>query len=75
MPKDAHNKAAEHHKQAAKSHRVAAEHHGRGDHAAGHEHSGKAHATPRWHTTNLERRTERARRLPKSGNYYFPIRA
>jgi hypothetical protein len=39
MPKDTHNKAAEHHENAAKSHRTAAEHHGKGDHAKGHEHS------------------------------------
>ena len=35
MPKDAHNKAAEHHENAAKSHRAAAEHHGKGEHAKG----------------------------------------
>jgi hypothetical protein len=29
MPRDAHNKAAEHHENAAKSHKMAAEHHGR----------------------------------------------
>jgi hypothetical protein len=32
MPKDAHNKAAEHHENAAKSHRAAAEQHGKNDH-------------------------------------------
>ena len=37
MPKDAHNKAAEHHETAAKSHKMAAEHHGRGDHKKGQE--------------------------------------
>ena len=35
MPKDAHDKAAEHHESAAKSHKMAAEHHGKGDHAKG----------------------------------------
>ena len=30
MPKDAHNKAAEHHENAAKSHKVAAEHDSQG---------------------------------------------
>ena len=35
MPRDAHNKAAEHHESAAKSHKMAAEHHGKGDHAKG----------------------------------------
>jgi hypothetical protein len=44
MPKDAHNKAAEHHENAAKSHKTAAEHHGKGDHAKGREESAKAHA-------------------------------
>ena len=39
MPKDAHNKAAEHHENAAKAHRMAAEHHGKGDHASGKKHS------------------------------------
>jgi hypothetical protein len=43
MPKDAHNKAAEHHENAARSHRTAAEHHGKGDHAKGREESSKAH--------------------------------
>jgi hypothetical protein len=43
MPKDAHNKAAEHHDNAAKAHRTAAEHHGKGDHAAGKKHSATAH--------------------------------
>jgi hypothetical protein len=42
MPKDAHNKAAEHHEKAATTHRMAAEHHGKGDHSKGHEHSSKA---------------------------------
>ena len=37
MPKDAHNKAAEHHESAAKSHKMAAEHHGKGEHAKGRE--------------------------------------
>jgi hypothetical protein len=43
MPKDAHNKAAEHHENAAKSHRTAAEHHGKGEHAKGREESTRAH--------------------------------
>jgi hypothetical protein len=43
MPKDAHNKAAEHHDNAARSHRMAAEHHGKGDHVKGREESAKAH--------------------------------
>jgi len=42
MPKDQHNTAADHHEKAAKSHRAAAEHHGKGDHEAGHRHSGEA---------------------------------
>ena len=42
MPRDTHNKAAEHHENAAKSHRTAAEHHGRGEHAKGLEESEKA---------------------------------
>jgi hypothetical protein len=42
MPKDAHNKAAEHHDSAAKSHRMAAEHHGKGHHEKGREESAKA---------------------------------
>ena len=42
MPKDAHNKAAEHHESAAKSHKMAAEHHAKGDHAKGREESAKA---------------------------------
>ena len=37
MPKDAHNKAAEHHESAARSHKTAAEHHGKGDHGKGRE--------------------------------------
>ena len=37
MPKDAHNKAAEHHENAAKSHKMAAEHHGKGEHWKGRE--------------------------------------
>jgi hypothetical protein len=61
MPRDTHNKAAEHHENAAKSHRTAAEHHGRGEHAKGldeserarshsktaHEHSEMAHGKSR----------------------------
>ena len=39
MPKDAHNKAAEHRENAAKSHRMAAEHHGKGEHEKGREHA------------------------------------
>jgi hypothetical protein len=35
MPKDAHNKAAEHHDSAAKSHRLATDQHGKGEHAKG----------------------------------------
>jgi hypothetical protein len=56
MPKDMHQKAAEHHEQAAKTHRAAAEQHGSNDHSsakqqsaqafdkskAAHEHSAKA---------------------------------
>jgi hypothetical protein len=42
MPKDAHNKAAEHHENAAKSHKLAADHHGKGDHTKGREESSKA---------------------------------
>ena len=42
MPKDAHNKAAEHHENAAKSHKMAAEHHGKGDHQKGREESARA---------------------------------
>jgi len=42
MPKEAHNKAAEHHENAAKSHRTAAEHHGKGDHSKATEESTKA---------------------------------
>jgi hypothetical protein len=56
MPKDMHQKAAEHHEQAAKTHRTAAEQHGSNDHSsakqqsaqafdkskAAHEHSAKA---------------------------------
>ena len=38
MPRDAHNKAAEHHENAAKSHHAAAEHHGKNDHVKGKEH-------------------------------------
>ena len=32
MPKDTHEKAADHHEQAAKAHRTAAEQHGSNDH-------------------------------------------
>src|SRR5271156_1330544 len=42
MPKDAHNKAAEHHENAAKSHRAAAEQHGKSDHAKGKENANAA---------------------------------
>src|SRR5271165_734779 len=44
MPKDAHNKAAEHHENAAKSHRMAAENHGKGEHEKGREHASQARA-------------------------------
>jgi hypothetical protein len=44
MPKEAHNKAAEHHENAAKSHRTAAEHHGKGEHMKGRDESTKAQA-------------------------------
>ena len=44
MPKDAHNKAAEHHENAAKSHRMAAEHHRKGEHEKGREHASQARA-------------------------------
>ena len=44
MPKDAHNKAAEHHESAARSHKMAAEHHGKGDHGKGREELAKAQA-------------------------------
>ena len=51
MPKDAHNKAAEHHESAAKSHRAAAESHGNNDHAKGKEHATQAQQTRRMQTS------------------------
>src|SRR5271163_5269593 len=56
MPKDAHNKAAEHHENAAKSHRTAAEHHGKSDHAKGKEHSTSAQQ----HSQNARQHSEQA---------------
>jgi hypothetical protein len=56
MPKDAHNKAAEHHEHAAKSHRAAAEQHGKSDHAKGKEHSTNAQQ----HSQNARQQSEQA---------------
>ena len=42
MPKDMHQKAAEHHEQAAKSHRTAAEQHGSNDHSSAKQQSAQA---------------------------------
>jgi hypothetical protein len=42
MPKDMHQKAAEHHEQAAKAHRIAAEQHGSSDHATAKQQSSQA---------------------------------
>lgn len=64
MPKDAHNKAAEHHETAAKSHKMAAEHHGRGDHKKGQEESSKAQAhskTAREHSDMAHKESQAAK--------------
>jgi hypothetical protein len=64
MPKDAHNKAAEHHETAAKSHKMAAEHHGRGDHKKGQEESSKAQAhskTAREHSDTAHKSSQDAK--------------
>jgi hypothetical protein len=64
MPKDAHNKAAEHHETAAKSHKMAAEHHGRGDHKKGQEESSKAQAhskTAREHSDTAHKESQAAK--------------
>jgi hypothetical protein len=64
MPKDAHNKAAEHHETAAKSHKMAAEHHGRGDHKKGQEESAKAQAhskTAREHSDTAHKASQGAK--------------
>jgi hypothetical protein len=42
MPKDMHQKAAEHHEQTAKAHRTAAEQHGSNDHASAKQQSAQA---------------------------------
>jgi hypothetical protein len=42
MPKDLHQKAAEHHEQAAKAHRAAAEQHGSNDHVSAKQQSAQA---------------------------------
>jgi hypothetical protein len=42
MPKDMHQKAAEHHEQAAKAHRTAAEQHGSNDHVSAKQQSAQA---------------------------------
>ena len=56
MPKDAHNKAAEHHENAAKSHRAAAQQHGQNDHVKGKEHSTSAQQ----HSQNARQQSEQA---------------
>ena len=56
MPRDEHNKAAEHHENAAKSHRAAAEQHGKGDHAKGKEHSANAQQ----HSQNARQQSDQA---------------
>ena len=43
MPRDEHNKAAEHHENAAKNHRTAAEHHGKCEHGKGREELAEAY--------------------------------
>jgi hypothetical protein len=60
MPKDAHNKAAEHHEKAAKSHRDAAQQHGSNDHAKGKQHRRRPISTPRLRTSILMKLTARA---------------
>ena len=74
MPKDAHNKAAEHHENAARSHKTAAEHHGKGDHAKGRENRRRLTpirkrrtSTPRWGTARANRRSEAL--LARSGAF------
>jgi hypothetical protein len=42
MPKDLHQKAAEHHEQAAKAHRTAAQQHGSNEHASAKQQSAQA---------------------------------
>src|ERR1700686_2118632 len=42
MPKDLHQKAAEHHEQAAKAHRTAAQQHGSSDHVSAKQQSAQA---------------------------------
>ena len=56
MPRDEHNKAAEHHENAAKSHRAAAELHVKGEHTKGVEQS----KTTQQHSQTAGKQTDQA---------------
>src|SRR5580692_7140482 len=60
MPKDMHQKAAEHHDQAAKAHRTAAQQHSSNDHVSAKQQSAQAVINLKQLTSIRRRRTTRA---------------
>ena len=61
MPKDMHEKAAEHHEQTAKAHRTAAQQHGSNDHVSAKQQSAQAadkSKAPHEHSTQANNKSQ-----------------